>query len=246
MLKSLGELERKRLMEALHQKYANPLSLQQQRFTYWRKKYTWIFIVQGTKILKRIFDIICSFLLLILVFPVMLIIAFLIKILDGSPIFYSATRVGKWGKLFSCPKFRTMSLDAPQLKKRLIEKTHQKKNVTFKMKDDPRITQLGRILRKTSLDELPQLWCVFLGEMSLVGPRPPLPEEVAKYSLEERQRLDVKPGITGIWQVSGRSELSFSKQVKLDLQYIESQSFWLDMKLLLKTIPAVFFGRGAY
>jgi lipopolysaccharide/colanic/teichoic acid biosynthesis glycosyltransferase len=117
---------------------------------------------------------------------------------------------------------------------------------TFKIKRDPRITWIGRIIRKWSLDELPQLWCVLKGEMSLVGPRPPLPQEVEKYTLQERRRLDVRPGLTCIWQVSGRSEIPFSKQVALDVQYIESQSFWLDFKLLLKTIPAVILGRGAY
>ena len=121
-----------------------------------------------------------------------------------------------------------------------------KEGVTFKIKRDPRITWIGRILRKTSMDELPQLWCVLKGEMSLVGPRPPLPEEVSLYILQDRSRLDVTPGLTCIWQVSGRSEIPFSSQVKLDREYIESQSFWLDLKLLLKTIPAVILGRGAY
>jgi lipopolysaccharide/colanic/teichoic acid biosynthesis glycosyltransferase len=114
------------------------------------------------------------------------------------------------------------------------------------MKNDPRITWIGAILRKTSLDELPQLWCVLKGEMSLVGPRPPLPDEVARYTLAERRRLDIVPGMTGIWQVSGRADVPFERQVKLDVQYIQSQSFWLDFKILLKTIPAVIMGRGAY
>jgi lipopolysaccharide/colanic/teichoic acid biosynthesis glycosyltransferase len=114
------------------------------------------------------------------------------------------------------------------------------------MRHDPRITPLGRLMRKTSLDELPQLWNVLKGDMSLVGPRPHLPEEVAQYTLAQRRRLDVKPGITCIWQVSGRSEIPFSKQVDLDLEYIESQSLWLDFKILLQTIPAVLAGKGAY
>ena len=118
--------------------------------------------------------------------------------------------------------------------------------VLFKMKDDPRITKVGRIIRKTSIDELPQLWNVFKGEMSLVGPRPPVTQEVDQYSLSDRRRLEVIPGITCIWQVSGRSDIPFDQQVELDVQYIESQSFWNDIKILLKTVPALLFGTGAY
>lgn len=139
-----------------------------------------------------------------------------------------------------------MVIDADQLKESLEPAKEFKDDVTFKIKKDPRVTRFGRFLRKTSLDELPQLWCVIKGDMSLVGPRPPLPSEVAKYTLEDRRRLDVLPGLTGIWQVSGRSDIPFEKQVKLDLQYIESQSIWLDIKILLKTIPAVLLGKGAY
>ena len=116
----------------------------------------------------------------------------------------------------------------------------------YKLKNDPRITFFGKFLRKTSIDELPQLWCVLKGDMTLVGPRPPLPEEVSNYTLEERKRLDIKPGLTCIWQVSGRSEIPFEGQVQLDIQYIESQNFWMDLKILLQTIPAVIFGKGAY
>jgi lipopolysaccharide/colanic/teichoic acid biosynthesis glycosyltransferase len=155
--------------------------------------------------------------------------------------------VGKWGKEFNFPKFRSMVVKADHLQENLIISTqHQAKGKSFKMKHDPRVTPIGHLLRKTSLDELPQLWCVLKGEMSLVGPRPPLPKEVTLYSLEERKRLDVTPGLTCIWQVSGRSEIPFKEQVQLDLNYIESQSLWLDIKLLLKTIPAVLFGKGAY
>jgi len=114
------------------------------------------------------------------------------------------------------------------------------------MKQDPRITRIGRFIRKFSIDELPQLWCVFIGQMSLVGPRPPIPKEVAIYTLADRRRLDVIPGLTCIWQVSGRSDIPFPEQVKLDVEYIESQSFWVDIKILLMTIPAVLIGKGAY
>jgi lipopolysaccharide/colanic/teichoic acid biosynthesis glycosyltransferase len=114
------------------------------------------------------------------------------------------------------------------------------------MKDDPRVTKVGRVIRKTSIDELPQLWNVLKGDMSLVGPRPPVPQEVDQYSLSDRRRLEVIPGITCIWQVSGRSDIPFDQQVELDVQYIQSQSFWTDIKILLKTIPALLFGAGAY
>lgn len=139
-----------------------------------------------------------------------------------------------------------MIVGANEMKEKLEAQNEHKGGITFKIKKDPRITPLGRVLRKTSLDELPQLWCVLKGEMSLVGPRPPLPKEVANYTLDDRRRLDVIPGITCIWQVSGRADIPFDKQVHLDVEYIESQSFFLDVKLLLKTIPAVILGKGAY
>jgi lipopolysaccharide/colanic/teichoic acid biosynthesis glycosyltransferase len=123
---------------------------------------------------------------------------------------------------------------------------HGAGGVTFKMKRDPRITPIGRIIRKLSIDELPQLWLVVTGDLSLVGPRPPVPREVARYTLADRRRLSVKPGLTCIWQVTGRSEIPFERQVELDVEYIQSQSVWLDLRLLLKTVPAVLLGRGAY
>jgi lipopolysaccharide/colanic/teichoic acid biosynthesis glycosyltransferase len=152
----------------------------------------------------------------------------------------------KWGRLFQMYKFRSMRSGAERLAQGLAANNEMAGGVTFKMRDDPRTTAVGRVLRRGSIDELPQLWNVIKGEMSLVGPRPPLPSEVAKYSLAERRRLDVTPGITCIWQVSGRSEIPFDRQVELDVAYIESQSLSVDLKLLLKTIPAVLMGRGAY
>lgn len=139
-----------------------------------------------------------------------------------------------------------MYIDAEVRKKELETMNEMNGGVLFKMKDDPRITKVGKIIRKASIDELPQLWNVCKGDMSLVGPRPALPSEVNQYSLAERRRLEVIPGITCIWQVSGRSDIPFDKQVGLDVEYIESQSLWLDIKLLLLTIPAVLLGRGAY
>jgi lipopolysaccharide/colanic/teichoic acid biosynthesis glycosyltransferase len=139
-----------------------------------------------------------------------------------------------------------MVVNAEVLKDGMLEQSHHQDSITFKMKKDPRITWVGGIIRKTSIDELPQIWNVLKGEMSIVGPRPPLPKEVARYTLSDRRRLDVKPGLTCIWQVSGRGDIPFSQQVKLDAEYVESQSLWVDLKILVKTIPAVLLGRGAY
>jgi lipopolysaccharide/colanic/teichoic acid biosynthesis glycosyltransferase len=142
-------------------------------------------------------------------------------------------------------KVRSMCLDAEQRLKDLLAKNQHKEGVTFKLKDDPRITRVGKLLRKFSLDELPQLYNVLIGDMSIVGPRPPVPREVAKYSLEHRRRLAIKPGITCIWQVSGRSEIDFSGQVQLDVNYIEHQTLWTDFLIMARTIPAVVSGKGA-
>jgi lipopolysaccharide/colanic/teichoic acid biosynthesis glycosyltransferase len=163
-----------------------------------------------------------------------------------GPIFFTQTRVGRKGGLFTLYKFRSMTVNADALKSGMIADNSFQDSVTFKMKNDPRITRVGRFIRRFSIDELPQLFNVVKGEMSLVGPRPPVPEEVEKYSPDDRKRLLVKPGITCLWQISGRSELPFKQQVELDKQYINSQSILLDIKILLKTIPAVLTGRGAY
>lgn len=216
------------------------------RLMYLWKRYAWLLVIGGTRLLKRLLDTVLSVTLILFLSPVILFIALAIKLYDGGPVLYLSQRVGRWGREFTFPKFRTMVTNAEQLKTTLAEENESKEGVLFKMKRDPRVTPIGRLLRRTSLDELPQLFCVLRGQMGLVGPRPPLPEEVAQYSLKDRRRLDVKPGITCIWQVSGRSDLPFQQQVRLDLEYIESQSLWLDIKLLLRTIPAVIFGRGAY
>lgn len=237
--------ERSGLIEELHHRYAVAPGVRQ-RFVYLRKKYSWMIVVSGAKILKRTLDIVVSLTSLIVLAPLLLLIALLIKISDGGPVLYVTNRVGKWGKEFRFPKFRSMVIHADTQRAKLHEHSDHRDTVRFKLKNDPRVTWIGRFLRRTSLDELPQLWSVLKGDMSLVGPRPPLPEEVAKYHLDQRRRLDVVPGLTCIWQVSGRSEIPFPYQVKLDLQYIESQSFWVDLGILLRTIPAVLFGRGAY
>ncbi len=210
------------------------------------KRLAWSGVIAGALFLKRLLDVVASALLLVVLAPVFLLIAVLVRIESPGAVFFRQTRVGKWGALFSMWKFRSMYVDAEERKKELERRNEMAGGVTFKMKDDPRVTKVGKYIRKGSLDELPQLWNVLKGEMSLVGPRPPVPKEVALYSLADRRRLEVKPGITCIWQVSGRSEIPFDRQVELDVAYIQSQSLWLDVVLLLKTIPAVVFGKGAY
>jgi lipopolysaccharide/colanic/teichoic acid biosynthesis glycosyltransferase len=184
--------------------------------------------------------------LLIVLAPLLLAIAIVITLADGGPPLYWQRRVGYGGREFWFPKFRSMRVDADRLQGALRRYADHSASLTFKMRRDPRLTAIGRPLRTFSLDELPQLWCVLRGEMSMVGPRPPLPEEVAQYSETARRRLHVRPGLTCIWQVSGRSDIPFASQVVLDLHYIRHQSLWLDLKLVLLTIPAVLSGRGAY
>jgi lipopolysaccharide/colanic/teichoic acid biosynthesis glycosyltransferase len=195
---------------------------------------------------KRLLDILMACGVLIPALPVMILAAILIKLTDRGPVLFWQTRVGKWGRVFRFPKFRSMVVNAEALQQQIMSANQHGDGVTFKIKRDPRITWIGRILRKTSIDELPQLWCVLRGDMSLVGPRPALEKEVARYSLDDRRRLDAIPGLTCTWQVSGRSEIPFPQQVKLDAEYIEKQSLREDFKLLLRTIPAVISGRGAY
>lgn len=196
--------------------------------------------------IKRTVDIVASGLGMLVFSPVFLGLMILIVLEDGWPVFYSQPRVGQNGHVFRFYKFRSMVRDADKIKEKLKEQNESEDGVIFKMKNDPRITRIGRFIRRYSLDELPQLFNVFIGDMSLVGPRPPIPSEVAQYSLEDRKRLHVKPGITCIWQVSGRSDIPFKEQVQLDVQYIRNQGIWNDIKLLLQTIPAVLLGKGAY
>lgn len=211
------------------------------------KKYAWRWVTGGTWFLKRLLDIAGALCGLILLSPLFLVVAVCIKLTDHGPVLFFQTRVGKWGEEFPFPKFRSMVTNAEALKKELLSQNdHEQESVTFKMKKDPRITWIGRIIRKLSIDELPQLWCVLTGKMSLVGPRPPTVDEVAQYTLHDRRRLDVIPGLTCIWQVSGRGDIAFAEQVELDIRYIESSSLREDILILLKTIPAVLLGRGAY
>jgi exopolysaccharide biosynthesis polyprenyl glycosylphosphotransferase len=195
--------------------------------------------------LKRFFDLVVAIIALIFVSPVMAGVALIIKIDSPGPVFFKQTRVGKWGKTFPCYKFRSMYIDAEERKAELMSQ-NEADGVVFKMKNDPRVTRVGRIIRKLSIDELPQLFNVIKGEMSLVGPRPPVPSEVSMYKFDQIRRLESVPGITGLQQVSGRSNLDFKRWVELDLEYIAEQSLMKDIEILLRTIPAVIFSRGAY
>jgi len=193
--------------------------------------------------LKRELDVLLAAVLLAVLSPLMLAVALAVKLDSDGQVLYRCRRLGKRGRLFTCYKFRTMVSDAHAMRDRLTHLNEYEK-VLFKIRQDPRITPLGKFLRKYSLDELPQLWNVLVGEMSLVGPRPPLPEEYEQYTIEYRQRLRVKPGITGLWQVTARQNPSFDVYMRLDLQYVENWSLWWDLKILVQTIPAVLHGTG--
>jgi exopolysaccharide biosynthesis polyprenyl glycosylphosphotransferase len=195
--------------------------------------------------LKRVLDISGSAFLLILSVPIFLLIAFLIKVTSKGPVFFKQIRSGLNGKKFVMYKFRSM-VDGAEGMKKDLEKMSELRGPVFKIKSDPRVISIGRILRRTSFDELPQLINIFKGEMSLVGPRPPLPEEVEKYEEWQRRRLFMKPGLTCLWQISGRSEVDFDKWMKLDMDYVDQWSLWLDIKILLKTVPAVIRAKGAF
>ncbi|MBU1937767.1 exopolysaccharide biosynthesis polyprenyl glycosylphosphotransferase, partial [bacterium] len=197
------------------------------------------------QLIKRIFDILVSGIMLILLLPLFIFIAVAIKLTSKGPVIYRSKRVGMNKKTFNFYKFRTMIVGAEQLKERLMDQNVMQK-VVFKVKDDPRITSIGKFLRKFSLDELPQLWSVFRGDMAIVGPRPPLVSELDKFESWHRRKLSVKPGLTCLWQISGRSEITdFDEWVRLDLQYIDNWSLWLDFKVFFKTIPVVLLGKGA-
>lgn len=209
------------------------------------KRLAWNFRINRGPMTKRAFDFTASLMLLTLLTPLYGLIALLVKLEDGGPVIFEQTRVGQFGREFKMFKFRSMCLDAEQRLQELLCRNRHATGVTFKIQDDPRITRVGRWLRKFSLDELPQIYNVLIGDMSLVGPRPPLPREVRKYSLADRRRLAALPGITCVWQISGRSEIDFAGQVNLDVRYIENQDFWMDVKILALTLPAVVRAKGA-
>jgi lipopolysaccharide/colanic/teichoic acid biosynthesis glycosyltransferase len=211
------------------------------------KRVKWRVQIMSLNFLKRALDITIVLPAMLVLSPLFIGVALFIRLHDGGPVLYWQKRVGRRGQEFSFPKFRSMCVDSDAMRAKIsAENQHGKDGVTFKMKRDPRITPIGRFIRRFSIDELPQLWCVLTGKMTLVGPRPPIPSEVSKYTLRDRERLTVVPGLTCFWQVNGRSEIPFDQQVEMDIDYIHQRSLWTDIKTLLKTIPAVIFGRGAY
>lgn len=209
------------------------------RLVWWLKR-------QLSARIKRLLDVSVAIIALLLLSPLLLLTAILIRIDSPGPIIFRQERVGLRGITFNLIKFRSMYIDAEQRKAELIANNEMVGGVIFKLKNDPRITRIGKFIRRYSIDELPQLWNVLRGDMSLVGPRPALPNEVEQYTISERRRLLAVPGITCIWQVSGRSEIPFEQQVIMDMQYIHHSSIRKDMKLLLQTVPSVISGRGAY
>lgn len=196
------------------------------------------------EVTKRLIDIVCSLMGIILLSPLFIIIAIIIKTTSKGPVFFSQKRVGRYGKTFDIYKFRSMVVNAEELKEKLA-KQNEMSGPMFKMKDDPRITKVGKFIRKTSIDELPQLWNVLKGDMSLVGPRPSLPKEVAQFEIWMNKRLDVKPGLTCYWQVSGRNNIDFEDWMKLDIKYVEERSTWIDIKLIFKTVFVLFGDENA-
>lgn len=200
---------------------------------------------QSFLIIKRLIDVSVSLIAMIIAAPIMIIVAVMIKLEDPtSPVIFTQERNGVNGKIFKMYKFRSMYTDAEERLKE-IQHLNEQTGPVFKIKDDPRITKVGRFIRKTSLDELPQFLNVLKGEMSIVGPRPALPREVAQYNEYQMQRLLVKPGITCIWQVSGRNHISFEQWVEMDIEYIKTRNLMLDLKLILLTIPALFGDKNA-
>ena len=194
---------------------------------------------------KRALDLLGAAAGLILTAPVMLLVALAIKLDTPGPVFFRHTRLGKNGKPFAMIKFRSMYQDAIA-RQAALTPDNDMPGPVFKIRSDPRVTAVGKFIRKYSLDELPQLWHVLRGNMSLVGPRPAVPDEVARYAPWQRERLAVKPGLTCTWQVSGRSDIPFDQWVRMDIEYVRRRDMWLDLRLLLRTIPAVITGRGAY
>jgi lipopolysaccharide/colanic/teichoic acid biosynthesis glycosyltransferase len=205
----------------------------------------WEWAVEGNRFTKRAGDIVGSVLALVLLSPLFLLVALLIKLEDRGPVLFAQTRVGRYGRHFKMYKFRSMCVNAEVRLQALKALNEHAEGITFKLKHDPRITRIGWWLRKLSIDEFPQFYNVLIGDMSLVGPRPPVPGEVDLYRLDDRRRLAVMPGLTCFWQISGRAEIDFSGQVALDVRYIETQSFWVDAQILARTVPAVLSGKGA-
>lgn len=199
----------------------------------------------GYRFIKRIFDVVASLGGLILLLPLFPFIVLLIKLETSGPVFFKQERVGFEGRLFGCYKFRSMAVDAEAQKEKLSH-LNEATGAAFKIKNDPRITGVGSFLRRSSLDEFPQLLNILKGDMSVIGPRPQIPSEVADYTPEQAQRLLVRPGLTCLWQVSGRSQLDFSEWMELDREYVQNRSLFFDLKILARTLPAVIERKGAY
>jgi lipopolysaccharide/colanic/teichoic acid biosynthesis glycosyltransferase len=206
---------------------------------------TWLILSYAHQKAKRVFNLLLALSGLPFVFPLMLFTAIAIKLESPGPVIFKQERVGKWGRRFTCYKFRSMYIDAEARKAELAD-LNEADEVVFKIKNDPRVTRVGRIIRKLSIDELPQIFNVIKGDMNAVGPRPPVPYEVAHYEYDTFLRLDAIPGITGLQQVSGRSDLSFKRWVELDIEYVRDQSLRGDIEIILKTVPAVLSTKGAY
>ncbi len=193
---------------------------------------------------KRLLDVVGALAGLLILVPLTLFVAIAIRLDTPGPILFKQTRVGLGGRPFSCWKFRSMIVKAESIKDELLH-LNESSGPAFKITDDPRITKVGRVIRRYSIDEMPQVINVLEGSMSLVGPRPPLPGEVSQYTEDQLFRLSVKPGLTCLWQISGRSDISFDEWMKLDEIYVKTMSFWTDLKIIFHTIPAVLSGRGA-
>jgi exopolysaccharide biosynthesis polyprenyl glycosylphosphotransferase len=194
---------------------------------------------------KRASDVVGALFALVVLSPVVALLALLIKLESRGPVFYRSTRIGRGGRAFTFYKLRSMMKDADRHRSHIAH-LNEADGPVFKIANDPRITRVGRFLRSTSLDEIPQFYNVLIGDMSMVGPRPPIPNEVSQYEPWQLRRLDVRPGLTCLWQISGRSRIGFQEWMRLDLEYIRHQSFAMDVKILLRTIPAVLSREGAY
>lgn len=197
------------------------------------------------EVIKRVIDVVCSFVGVLVLSPLFVVIAIIIKFTSKGPVFFSQKRVGRDGKEFKMYKFRSMVVNAEELKEKLAAQ-NEMSGPMFKMKDDPRVTKVGKFIRKTSIDELPQLFNVLKGDMSLVGPRPSLPKEVAQFEDWMYKRLEVKPGLTCYWQVSGRNNIDFEDWMKLDIRYVEEKNLWIDIKLICKTVFVLFGDKNAH
>lgn len=210
------------------------------------KKRFWSFRTEFGRVVKRWMDVCGSLAAIVILMPLFVVVAVWLKLDSPGPLIYRQVRIGLHGRPFYFYKFRSMYIDSDARRAALERENESRDGVIFKMKNDPRITRCGKFIRKYSIDEAPQFFNVLLGDMSLVGPRPPLPSEVAQYTFDDRKRLEILPGITCIWQILGRSDIPFREQVVLDKEYIRGQGFWKDVLILFKTIPAVLAGKGAY